>query len=208
MKQNIHIFLEQKSKNGKWKSLDKWSISNKVCYVDYENSFFPDLSSSYDLFTKEISEVRGIPEGINSNLKNCLESWKSDSHSHSWLLASEIRDFDWEKKLKITDYVSMEMYYEIMKGKSPFYTFSKRCYPSDQSEEISEEEMRNFINKLSFKTEDELYKKINKTAKVYYCKATWEDTYEKVYPWYVWFLKDLEKFGDLNSIRLVFWYDN
>lgn len=208
MKQDIHIFLEQKSKNGKWKSLDKWSISNKVCYVDYEDSFFPDLGSSYDLFTKEISEVRGIPEGINSNLKNCLESWKRDSHSHSWLLASEIRDFDWGKKLKVTDYVSMEMYYEIMKGNSPFYTFSKRCYSSDQSEEISEEEMRNFINKLSFKTEDELYKKINKTARLYYCKATWEDTYEKVYPWHVWFLEKLEKFGDLNNIRLVFWYDN
>lgn len=80
-------------------------VERKSPTYGWINSGCPDLNRDYELFSvlagirnsynlKPISEPRGLPEDVCSEMKYNSEHWDSDGHSHSYVTLKELKEFD------------------------------------------------------------------------------------------------------------------
>ena len=87
---DIHLFLEIKKK-------EKWTFIKEL-----------DIGRSYDMFgivadvrnlvnAIPISEPKGLPEDVSDKVREELDEWDCDGHSHSWLNWKEIKDYNWKQ---------------------------------------------------------------------------------------------------------------
>lgn len=108
---DIHLFTEQKKKDGKWKIADH--------YVRNENH--PDANESLDMKGWHRLDVasernytlfgilagvrrphplefvpKGFPEDASDEVKSEYEYWGVDAHSTSWLTVKEMEEKCWE----------------------------------------------------------------------------------------------------------------
>lgn len=97
---DIHSFAEVKQE-GKWQVVRDKIFGNK-------DSSSPFNWRSYNLFgvlagvrdyaqVKPISEPKGAPSNLSTEVREELSSWEGDGHSHSWFTVRELLDFDWDK---------------------------------------------------------------------------------------------------------------
>lgn len=112
---DIHIYAEEKNEEGQWVPTKKRAPNHRFGYSktesEYLTQFDPneydplteafDTGRNYDLFAllagvrnyddiDPISEPRGIPDNASEEVKEIVQSWDGDGHSHSWLLVSEV----------------------------------------------------------------------------------------------------------------------
>ena len=139
-----------------------------------------------------ISEPRGLPVDVSAVTKWESDDIGSDGHSHSHLSLKDLVGFDWEQKTVITRSVSIGGFKEYLEKGAP----SSWCGWSS-GEYISNEEMLAVCRIKEYEGP-----RVNTmlTWRVTYsdfCSALLEDV-----------LPELEKLGEPEDVRIVFWFDN
>lgn len=94
---DIHSFTEQRTNPDGW----NWE----------EVAFKPFDWRGYGMYAflagvrnysgiKPLAEPRGLPQGLSYQTESENREWASDGHSHSWLLASELLEFDYDAMME------------------------------------------------------------------------------------------------------------
>ena len=87
---DIHCYAEKKV-NKDWVGVD-------ISLFDWRSyslfGFLANVRNYSDV--PHISEQRDIPDDISVDTKSGLEYWSDDAHSHSWLSAKELLDFNYD----------------------------------------------------------------------------------------------------------------
>lgn len=122
---DIHFYVEERV-GGLWKSVDTWKPdehSPQRLRVDWDKQFYEDRN--YALFSilanvrngygfagvrtgdgfTTIAPPRGLPDDASQRVKDESDAYGGDGHSHSWLTAREILDFDWNQKTMLAGVV-------------------------------------------------------------------------------------------------------
>jgi hypothetical protein len=136
------FFRDHKQREGGvWVSVDKWKVNEyKILYpedyedepefeIDYDDRFYK--SRDYFLFYilagvrgndswgPRIADPKGIPDDCCPHIKNEIDRWDSDGHSHSYLTLKEILDFDWNAKVEMEDTVRQDDYESFIRKFPP-----------------------------------------------------------------------------------------
>lgn len=107
---DIHCFVEKRSKTGKWEKITGFVSdfydpeSDYFNKEEYKNADSPLDERSYVEFSilagvrnrwdiVPISEPKGVPSDVCSDIKREIDNWDPDGHSHSYLTAKEISDY-------------------------------------------------------------------------------------------------------------------
>lgn len=120
---DIHLYTEKKiediNKNIWWWCVDHWKLNDWKLF-DKDESEYYQISiyngRNYDLFAAladvrnsgyitPIDQPRGLPDDVSEVVKKEADSWDVDGHSHSWLTAKEL--FDYQKKYSTTEQSGM-----------------------------------------------------------------------------------------------------
>lgn len=145
-----------------------------------------------------ISEPKGLPDDVSFLVSEKSAEWGVDGHSHSFLTARELIEFNWDQVVTVEGWVSEQQYKEFKEKGSP----SGWCgaVGGGGVQHITNREMDNFIAGKGFRLSDAYYTLIN---------WQWPYTYyaRSFHDWSIPKLKELAG-DDLDSIRLVFWFDN
>ena len=134
---DIHAFLEIQDQEGKWQSADRYK-PNKY-YDPDEPGEGPEFEvddiysgRDYALFTAlagvrnyghavaQIDEPRGLPADTNKYIQKEREGWGCDGHSDSWVLLSELLEF--QEKHRTAEYsgmISKEQAEALEQGENP-----------------------------------------------------------------------------------------
>lgn len=87
---DIHGFLEIRNQDEVWEAKDRIPDDR-----DYD--WFGILAGVRNYTnTRPIAEPRGIPFGVSDEVKEKIDSWGMDGHSHSWLTYKDISEHDWD----------------------------------------------------------------------------------------------------------------
>jgi hypothetical protein len=97
---DIHAFAERKV-NGSWVSM---SINNNWGAQPFEvrsYSLFGLLAGvrNYSAVTP-IAAPRGMPDTVSELVQEKFLHWSLDGHTHSWLMLSELTDFDYDQTME------------------------------------------------------------------------------------------------------------
>ncbi|MEI2465139.1 hypothetical protein [Niallia taxi] len=203
---DIHMFLEvrkypyqdEKRENGIWISKDKWSIepdhylcpedNYKKYRVDYDDLIYK--GRNYYLFSvlanvrnynsfDYISEPKGLPNDVSSEIKDESDHWGSDGHSHSYLTLRELLSYNWNKEI-----IAHDLYGTEEKAKAELGDKIISSYPNGvfgfkvEYKESIGETMLDFLETI-----ESMKKHLYSSDKEYW-RVTEDD------------------------IRLVFWFDN
>lgn len=229
---DIHLFVEKKI-NGQWEAikgvnepeLEIWRGSLQKAKVkgrdtSYHEKQIKELLEGthgfiydgrhYLLFSilagvrnyyhlTPISEAKGLPKDVSLEVKNASDYWGCDGHSHSYLSVRELLEFDWSKPLEQEGWVS-EIEYKIFKENGSPDSWSGGV-GGGSVEHITNQEMNELIAGEGFRRMD----------KNYYTLVKWTRPLNEIvgsfYSWSIPKLKELTG-DDLESVRIVFWFDN
>ncbi|MCY7866053.1 hypothetical protein MOB78_13260 [Bacillus spizizenii] len=126
---DIHVYAEKRlfpdrnrSNPGVWTSIDKWTVSeDKILYpedyedcpemeIAYGDAFYSGRNyllfyilagvRGYDEWGPRIADPKGTPGDSCKHIKQEVERWKCDAHSHSYLTLSDLLSFDWNAKIE------------------------------------------------------------------------------------------------------------
>ena len=171
---DIHCYVEIKHKG---KTHNYWrKVGDIFPYEYYDKNSFPDkynnefndepeIGRNYDLFSIfagvrngtwgerviPISEPRGLPKDVSDEIKEKSDKMGEDGHSHSYLTLEEIENYDWEKKIKHSAYVSKKQKEEFEKtGKKPdsYAAWSSVGVKIEWEETLKETVGRYFFSKI------------------------------------------------------------
>ena len=211
---DIHLYTEKKI-NGFWNLWHK-SHLNKAIHHTYVEDYYRYTGRNYDLFAilanvrngvgfagivtgggfNPICQPRGLPKDVGYEVQELSEKWDDDGHSHSWLTLRELLEYDWDSQSTTKRGVVSEITYK---------KWDHKGYPSEYCgasygkgiETLSEEE----------------YLKLNQkdTDVTYMIEVEWDVTYRQAANQFLKeFIPRLQELaeGDLDSVRIVFWFDN
>ncbi|WP_410769609.1 hypothetical protein [Fontibacillus sp. BL9] len=232
---DIHLFVEKRNVlSGKWEAikgvnepeiLDLKSLVQKcktraedTTYWEQriqeeESGVFDFLHSgrNYTLFSllagvrnsyglNPIHEPKGLPSDISYKVKESSDDWGGDGHSHSYLTAKELLNFDWSQSIKLEGWVNVEGYKEFKENGSPS-TWS-RSVGGGGVDHVTHYDMENFIA-----NNGEYYGFGRSPYTLVQWTLSCEDHLASFYTWSIPKLKELAG-EDLESVRIVFWFDN
>lgn len=60
-------------------------------------AFLADVRNYWDV--EPLAQPRGIPKDISDDLKEVIDDWGGDGHSHSWFTLKELLDADWNQTI-------------------------------------------------------------------------------------------------------------
>lgn len=96
---DIHLYVEKKNKNGKWKFV-KDDSNVREFYDEYTNrnySLFGILAGVREHDNAPISSPKGLPYDSSSDVDKFFKSWDCDAHSTSYLTLRELFEYNWSK---------------------------------------------------------------------------------------------------------------
>jgi len=220
---DIHPYIEVK-KNGQWEYFDWQKEFQRGTYDDGEPEYNWDkmidsklyIHRNYNLFAvlanvrngrgfagcptgvsfKPISMPRGLPDDVTEYVKLDSDKWDGDGHGHSWLLLSEVLNYDYEQKTTLFGVFSEEEYIAQKDG-------IKTGYCGDVAGRNVEEICQTLMDKIISGE----FKRDENTS--YYVQLAWEETYRDAIG-KQWFdtLENMKSLGNPDDVRLVFWFDN
>lgn len=228
---DIHMRAERKTKKG-WVKVGKrfpnpyYDLDKAKKYgEDRFSKFYSELNTdepydgrNYDLFAiladvrngrgfagidtgdgfKPIDMPRGIPSDASTKYRKYAESWGDDGHSHSFFTVRELKDYDWHgQSTKHRGVVNMEQY----------KIFKKLGHPEEWCGDVSGPLVMNISNEQM----DELITHPENILKrlQYYTQVEWgESYYESTKDFVDNVIPKLEKLGDPDKVRVVFFFDN
>lgn len=221
---DIHCFVEKRGpKTGKWKkiggfvsdyyradndyfSTDEFKKTSRIlmCRNYDEFAVLADVRNGYGFAgcdtgdaIKPIAMPKGLPEDVSSAIKKESDRWGCDGHSHSWLTAKEIKDYDAEGTQKVhRAWVEASVYKQFKETGNPYpccggVSGSKVMYASNED-----------CEKIQAENPD----------KTVYTKIEWATNAKDCAKWlFTECLRQLmekSSTGTGDDIRLVFWFDN
>lgn len=120
---DIHLYVEVKS-SGVWKSADIWQYDQDDDYwnIPFEKQFYTG-GRNYNLFSALcgvrsssfynsppiISDPKGYPLNISSEVQRMIDRWGTDGHSHNWNSLDELKSFDWSEYGTTCDFFRNEV---------------------------------------------------------------------------------------------------
>ncbi|EJW19182.1 hypothetical protein M5X00_17335 [Paenibacillus alvei] len=231
---DIHLFVERKGDDGLWRAVmgvNEPKIEELRSYIQKDKergvttvywetrlqeeeagtfNFLHD-GRNYNLFSilagvrnnhriSAISEPRGLPDDVTEKVESISDEWGSDGHSHSYLSATELVQFDWNQFIKLEGWVDANNYKEFKEKGSPFMW--SRSVGGGSADHVTHYDMESFIAK------DDNYFSFGSTP---YTLVQWEKSYRDcVGSFYTWSIPKIKELAgnDLESVRIVFWFDN
>lgn len=228
---DIHMRAERKTKKG-WQHVGK-RFPNP--YYDPEmakkfegdrfakfyselNTIEPYSGRNYDLFAiladvrngygfagidtgdgfKPIDMPRGIPKNASKKYKKYAKSWGEDGHSHSYFTVRELKEYDWHgQTTKHRGLVDMDQYKVFKKKGKP----EEWCGDSSGGAllKVTNKEMDELIDHPENILKNMRYMTFVEWGESYY--ESTKDFVDNVIP-------RLEKLGDPDKVRIVFFFDN
>lgn len=218
---DIHCFVEKKIGN-KWKQItgfisDMYNFkSDYFSGPEFKNCETPLDLRNYGLFAlladvrngkgfagcdtgnriEPISYPKGLPEDVSFEIHEKSDDYGPDGHSHSYLTAKEILEYDRNKKKIQRGLVTAEKYKDFLKTGNPY-----PCCGGVGGANIIHTQPEEAI-----KTQEE-----NPDYTVY-CQIEWEEKvndfasvlFDHVLPQ----LLDRCESPEYDDVRIVFWFDN
>ncbi len=230
---DINFFVERREK-GRWVSCDQWgkpkpSVNGEmISYVLQEAQFYSDRN--YDLFAilanfndgyglggrdsgkrfNIISEPRGLPNDLCSEVEAIVGRSDMTNYSPSWLLLAEILAFDWDQTKVKHGFLNGSEYEEWTNAGRPHGEYPAGfCASIGQTNlAITEREMQQVLNEIKGGHPPEVRNsKITEQLDDVYCPMTWAVTYRNAGRTFC--TKTLPKMaalGDPDDVRCVFWF--
>jgi hypothetical protein len=208
----VRIFEDTKEYH---KALNEWWDSNPDYMYDGRN---------YDLFAiladvrngrgfagcktgdgfVPIDDPRGVPEDASRAYLRQVENYGIDGHSHSWFTVQELLDYDWDQETKLSGVVGPKGFVAWKENGQPESWCGGVSGPNVKH--VSSSEMESLI--AEGKAQVDIKDPREFTAK-YYTRVEWGIKYRDSVGY---FLKTtvpaLQKLGDPNKVRIVFFFDN
>lgn len=228
---DIRMYAEVK-KNGKWEKVGRvfknpYYANGKENQID-EDGFqcnpkltdHPYERRNYDLFAMlanvrngrgtagcdtgdgfiPIAPVKGLPIDVSQEVLKESDDIGYDGHSHSWLTLEELLGYDWMRTTKHRGFVDSKEYAIFKKEGKP------RWWCGDVGGGrvfiVGNETMDGILLvRLSF---PEILKEMS-----LYTKVEWSETYkESAGDFITETIPALQKLGEPEDVRIVFWFDN
>ena len=210
---DIHCFVEVRDRNKKWKKVtgftnDYYNSSDPYCsseeYKDSDNILMERNYWEFAVLAgvrnhdgiEPISDPKGVPDNVSDEIRQEIDDWGDDGHSHSYLTAEEISKYNINTPMIHSGYISCKQYEEFLNGKLPTLW-------SDGIGGCNVIEASN----------DECLKAQQDHPELYiYTKIEWSEPAIEVAAFlFGSCLKQLmnrSKNGSGNDVRIVFWFDN
>lgn len=206
---DIHMYVERRE-GDRWVALKGrnpyYDLLKEQDEVVYQNWIWQ--GRDYDLFAV-LADVRNefdfvpvsLPKGLPVDVSDIVRSHANimcfDEHSHTWLSLRELQEYDLNRIVKRSGWVSLH----------EFENFLASGKPQVWSNGIGG---MNIIHVSSDQMQGLLDGKYDaKKGRKYYSQIEWEDTYQEVvgYAWEM-IVPVMEEMGGPDDVRLVFWFDN
>jgi hypothetical protein len=228
---DIHFYVERKE-GAKWISCDTWEDDKYEpgnLIVPYRKYFYKNRN--YDLFailanvrngrgfagveTGEgfncIAEPRGLPNDMSPELQN--EARRFLDHTPSWLLLSEIMDFDWTQETSKYGMLNALEYAEWARYNKK-YGYGPTSYSGDvwgvNVKKVHENVMAERIQEIAGGAHYQDFKDAIKTQlSNIYTRVCWKVTYARAAKDFLSeALPRLWRLGSFDKVRCVFWFDS
>lgn len=143
-----------------------------------------------------ISEPKGIPIDISKEGLEFMNSYDSDGHSHSYFTVEELKNYDWGQVTVHRGCISMEEYKILRKTNDCPNSWAG--YISGPDITVVDEDIADlFLNGEKFEK--------TPTHVNYHWTSTYKDScihfLDNTIP-------ELEKLGEPNNVRIIFFFDN
>jgi len=215
---DIHLFVEVKGKDGKWRIRRKSEEVKIGDSFSYKRSLF-DPGRNYDLFAIlanvrngfgfagvktgdgfiPMSKPKGIPDDASDYYMKKAEDYGCDGHSHSWHTLKDLLEFPWKDKTATIQGVVDLATYEKWKAEGTLFPTSWCGGVSGGGIKVLDESE---------------YPNIEKGAKNIYLKCRWVARY---YDTCEYFMDTIlprlmalagSKKPNPEKVRIVFFFDN
>ncbi len=147
---------------------------------------------------KPISIPKGLPDDVSPQIKEVSDRWGVDGHSHSYHTLSDLKSYDWNQVSVLRGVITLNQYSEIRgTGKSP----DSWCGAVSG---------RNIVT-VSMSEADALLANPahRNSSSDYYVRYQWQETYSGcVGSFLTESIPALERLGNDDDVRIVFWFDN
>lgn len=156
-----------------------------------------------------IAKPKGLPTNASLQVVRASNNWGIDGHSHSWLTLDEIKKFDWNQITTHYGHVGIMEYLRYKKDGKP--TSWSGGVGGGSIKIISNEEMDKVIEENQCKLEDftSYFDDPYKLDYRPYTVIKWQETYKECCPYFLnTVIPEIEKFGNDEEVRIVFWFDN
>lgn len=231
---DIHLYTEvRRKKAGKssWVSTDKWTRDEDG--IQHAAQIWRDRN--YDTFAvladvrngigfagvktggklEPISQPRGLPKDVSTQVAAEYRSWEGDAHSMSWHTLAQLLAYDWTQEIVKTGYVNGPTYanwsgYAKANGGSPREWCGDVSGP--QTVKITEEKLLELIaeTRAAYPDYTNAERFIESNLSRTYVRLSWK---QPLYKRCSAFLSEaipqlLRLDKDPNNVRIVFWFDN
>ena len=171
---------------------------------------------------KPISTPRGLPDDVSPEVRRESDELGLGFHSHSWLTLAELKACDWNQVATHIGVVDVLGFAQFEQHGQP-YTYWGGL-PSEKAKYISNEEMRKRVAKYQPEIGElvsrpfdpgidrlEFQNKLQAEPVHYYTRVSWQSSYavsagdflEETMP-----KLEALSYGNLENVRIVFWFDN
>jgi len=145
-----------------------------------------------------ISEPKGLPEDVSEGVKKESDRWGVDGHSHSWFTLKELLDYNWSRTMVKRGWVTQDEYKE----------FKEKGEPQSWSSWAGG---RGVIHISNAEMDDLLqgkYPDYNENIS-YYTNIEWRAEYlDYLRHFLTTTIPAMQKLGNPEDVRAVFWFDN
>lgn len=218
---DIHFYVESRNwDDTRWVSRDKWQADTYTDGDDCDGLWADGFYNgrNYNLFAilanvrngrgfagcytgsgfRPMCEPRGLPEDVTLLVRHASDRYGVDGHSHSWLLLSELLEFDWDgQSTMLHGFFSKEEYEEFKES-----GVARSYCGGISGNNIRTANEPAYIAMRESGTLNSQYE--------WFVECDWPETYRQAVG-ENWFqcLDELAKLNkDPAKVRIVFWFDN
>lgn len=211
---DIHCFAEV-LENGVWKKVG--SVFNNPYYEPERNAKWnvPFIDAAYSIRNYAVFSIlagvrtdnhilpiaypRGIPSNASKKIRDIVDKWSSDGHSHSFFILHELLGFDWHGQEATHISIITEQDYLLFRENG--FTNNMMFYSAIsgyKAKTVTDWEYEQIIKNPTLR-EDYHYSVAIQWKKTYYESA--RQFVDETIP-------ALQKLGDPDKVRIVFFFDN
>lgn len=125
MEENKDYFPEENPNAQRHKPIEIYDSRNYPLFAILADMRNPDKGVTYDV----IAQPRGLPQDLSPEIQNWLLDWEVEDQTDfmvfSWLLLSEVLDFNWQKKVQVKEGAAFNWSYAYIVGKHALQKFEE-----------------------------------------------------------------------------------
>lgn len=225
---DIHFYVEHLDEDGDWRLAHKPEVKYAGKEYQYEANYYGYDGRNYDLFAvladvrngvgfagvvtgqklPIIDDPRGLPDDVTQVVAEESEEWGIDGHSHSWFTLRELKEFDWGSRRKVCGVLPAREKDANSLARLTYEEWDGKSAPSSYSGGISGPNVT--------QVEETVYKQLRDKGLLikdmnYYVRVWWEESIKESCSYFLeTVIPRLEELAgdDLDSVRIVFWFDN